>query len=469
MPLSEHACLWDYISKCFDGVSERWLRAGGRDVNLEALRYGSGLGDGLDRLRGASLLLWTEDQLTAAQAMIELDGTARRMVLCPPDLPEKHLGYVMATAGADTVVCEQGRTQSHGCNPRATVEYDPDCARRAPKRFASEKTEWILLTSGTTGVPKLVVHTLSTLTGAIRAGEASTGSPIWGTFYDIRRYGGLQIFLRAMLGPGAIVLSSKRETSGEFLVRAGIEGITHISGTPSHWRGALMSGSAERMSPRYVRLSGEIADQTILDSLGAAYPQAEIAHAFASTEAGVAFDVRDGLAGFPASLLDDEGNEVKIRVADGSLRIRSDRNAIRYLGEKVEALVGPDGFIDTGDMVETRNGRCYFVGRRSGVINVGGWKVHPEEIEAVINRHPRVRMSLVKARTNPITGAVVIADVVTKTSSCTNLSEPDAASVKEEILAACRSELPRYKVPAIIRLVPYLQLSGAGKLARLDA
>ena len=63
-------------------------------------------------------------------------------------------------------------------------------------------------------------------------------------------------------------------------------------------------------------------------------------------------------------------------------------------------------------MVELRGDRYHFVGRRGGVINVGGLKVHPEEIEAVINRHPAVRMSLVRGRRNPITGAIVVAEVV---------------------------------------------------------
>src|SRR5207247_293364 len=121
---------------------------------------------------------------------------------------------------------------------------------------------------------------------------------LWTTFYDIRRYGGLQIFLRALLGGGSMVLSSARESPGDFLTRAGAHGVTHISGTPSHWRRALMSPSAHRIAPRYVRLSGEIADQAILDHLRACYPDARIAHAFASTEAGVAFDVGDGRAGF---------------------------------------------------------------------------------------------------------------------------------------------------------------------------
>ena len=63
-------------------------------------------------------------------------------------------------------------------------------------------------------------------------------------------------------------------------------------------------------------------------------------------------------------------------------------------------------------MLELRDGRYYFVGRRGGIINVGGLKVHPEEVEAVINRHPRVQMSLVKSRKSPITGAIVVAEIV---------------------------------------------------------
>ena len=50
-------------------------------------------------------------------------------------------------------------------------------------------------------------------------------------------------------------------------------GVTHISGTPSHWRKLLMSGSAAGFSPRYVRLSGEIADQAVLDGLRQAFPR----------------------------------------------------------------------------------------------------------------------------------------------------------------------------------------------------
>ena len=65
-------------------------------------------------------------------------------------------------------------------------------------------------------------------------------------------------------------------------------GVTHISGTPSHWRRALMSPMARCIDPAYVRLSGEIADQAVLDGLAQAFPNASIGHADASTEAGFA-------------------------------------------------------------------------------------------------------------------------------------------------------------------------------------
>jgi acyl-coenzyme A synthetase/AMP-(fatty) acid ligase len=313
----------------------------------------------------------------------------------------------------------------------------------------------------------MVVHTLASLVGAITGGGTPAAPAVWTTFYDIRRYGGLQIFLRALLGGGSMVLSSAGESTGDFLTRAGAHGVTHISGTPSHWRRALMSPSAHRITPRYVRLSGEIADQAILDHLRACYPDARIAHAFASTEAGVAFDVGDGRAGFPASLIGPQSGGIELRVENGSLRIRSTRTASRYLGDQAEALLDADGFVDTADMLERRGDRYYFVGRRGGIINVGGLKVHPEEVEAVINAHPRVRMSLVRTRKSPITGALVVADVVLNAEA--DAANGRAVELEQEIMRRCREVLPRHKVPAAINFVPGLNVNATGKLVRRDA
>jgi acyl-CoA synthetase (AMP-forming)/AMP-acid ligase II len=237
------------------------------------------------------------------------------------------------------------------------------------------------------------------------------------------------------------------------------------------------------MKPQYVRLSGEVADQTLLDNLRAVYRQARIAHAFASTEAGVAFDVNDGLAGFPTAFIDNPSAGIELKVVDHTLRIRSGRNAARYLGTAPAVLVSDDGYVDTGDMVELVEGRYYFRGRMGGVINVGGLKVYPEEVESVLNADPRVRMSLVRARRNPITGAVVVADVVLAEAAPlapTDPAAPDATDltslavtntdrIKSELLDACRRVLAAHKVPAMLRFVPSLEFTPAGKLVRPSA
>ena len=288
---------------------------------------------------------------------------------------------------------------------------------------------------------------------------------MWATFYDIRRYGGLQIFLRAVTGPTSLVLSNPEESPSDHLNRLAQCGVTHISGTPTHWRRAIMNPAAKVFQPQYVRLSGEIADQAILDGLKTLWPHAKVGHAYASTEAGVGFEVGDGREGFSASLLDAAHGELQMKIENGSLHIRSDRVASRYLGHAAPALASADGFVDTGDMIERIEDRCYFRGRRGGIINVGGSKVHPEEIEAVINRHPKVRMSLVSAQKSPFTGAIVVAKVVLNASAAGE--DPAAvAQTEEEIRQLCQQHLARHKIPAVMRFVPSLHVTDAGKLAR---
>ena len=417
-------------------------------------------------LSGRSVLIATTDQLAAAAALIELDGIARRMVLCPPDLPAEYLPSIVKSAEADAIVSDRIIGGPGIAGVKSFIHCDGKIVPKDRGSSGCYKTEWVLLTSGTTGVPKLVVHTLASLAGAIDIGKPGNGRVIWSTFYDIRRYGGLQIFLRAMLTGSSLLLSSSQTSTADFLAYAGAHGVTHISGTPSHWRRALMSSSAHQIAPEYVRLSGEIADQAILNHLAQVYPKARIAHAFATTEAGVAFVVNDSITGFPLSTLTHTPG-VEMKVEDGSLRIRSARTASRYLDEEHGQLKGADGFVDTTDMLELRNERYYFVGRRDGVINVGGLKVHPEEVEGVINRHPEVRMSLVRTKKNPITGALVVADVVLR-SAPGRESEGDR-QIQQDILLLCREELAAHKVPATINLVASLAVAESGKVIRRHA
>jgi acyl-coenzyme A synthetase/AMP-(fatty) acid ligase len=391
--------------------------------------------------------------------MLELDGVVARMVITPPDFTPERLASAIEQAQVDVVICDDELKDFGTTRPRLRVSaLAPDVASRTTPLA----TEWVLPTSGTTGAPKLVAHRLEGLLGAVRPRDPGEPAPVWATFYDIRRYGGLQIFLRAATSGATLLLTDGGEPLADHVARMAAAGVTHISGTPSHWRRLLMSPDAARLSPRYVRLSGEIADRAILENLASAYPGAKIVHAYASTEAGVGFEVADGREGFPASYLDGVGG-VELRVVDGSLSLRSRRTADRYVGREDLRLVDGEGFVDTDDLVERLGDRFFFKGRRAGTINVGGLKVHPEEVEQIINMHEAVRMSLVKARRSPITGDLIVAQVMLKEGE---VSPARKSAVREEIMATCRRRLDRHKTPVSIDFVPALAMSAGGKLLR---
>jgi len=181
----------------------------------------------VERLRGATVLIATRRQLYTVLASIELDGVAQRVLLWTPNLLD-HLPSIMRDAGVDWIV--RNENADHPAvrpfsNQLVPYRFDRPGPPVEPDRPLD--TEWVLFTSGTTGQPKMAVHTVSSLIGPLDDGLAVSTGAVWSTFYDIRRYGGLTILLRALLGGGSMVLSSPPcKPIGDFLIRAAASGVT---------------------------------------------------------------------------------------------------------------------------------------------------------------------------------------------------------------------------------------------------
>src|SRR5213596_779431 len=105
MPHPDDRSLWS-SSSAAGHLADRALWGAEASVTLGELVRGSSLGGRLEELRGRSVLIATSDQLTAALALVELDGVARRLVLGPPDLPSEHLSHIVTTAAVDALVSD---------------------------------------------------------------------------------------------------------------------------------------------------------------------------------------------------------------------------------------------------------------------------------------------------------------------------------------------------------------------------
>ncbi len=316
-----------------------------------------------------------------------------------------------------------------------------------------------LLTSGTTGPPKVVHQTLAALLGRVqtRSLDKNRGA-CWLLTYETHSFAGLQVVLSAALSEGLLVAPEARNpTALAAAARAG--NVTHISGTPTFWRALLMVAGNEGLPAlRQITIGGEAVDQATLDRLSRAFPGARISHIYASTEAGSLFAVHDGRAGFPSAWLDVElPGGVMLRMRDGVLEVRSPRCMLAYAsGERVPLTA--DGWLVTGDLVRAEAGRVMFCGRQDHIVNVAGLKVSPEEVEAFLIGHPEVAEAQVYAVPSPLTGALLAARVVLRPGL-------DPRIALEDLRAACARGLPRHKVPRRFDLVDAISVSTSGKKA----
>lgn len=416
----------------------------------------TGLKAGLGHETRAAVVL--RDQAMLIQALIAMDGGVEAILLLHPGLGSEGIRNALRSCTCNLFLSDLGATELPSENKWTRLESILNSKRLG----TSVETRWLLATSGTTGTPKIISHTLTSLARAIRRFDTpkeEMGQIVWGLTYDLRRFAGIQVLLQALLTGSNLIILDQRTTYASQLLMLTEHGCTHLSATPTYWRQLLMCPGHTELPLRQATLGGEIADRNILTALKASFPHARISHIYASTEVGVGFSVTDGRPGFPASFLIAPPGGTELKIIDdilwlkppGSMRIKANN------AEGVE--IDEEGFIKTGDKVRLENGRVQFLGRESGVINVGGVKTYPEVVEAVIRSVPGVSSVRVSGKPSPFMGEIVVADVVLA-------HDADAVAVRQNLRAQCSSQLGREAVPAIVRFVEELQLGSTGKLVR---
>ncbi len=320
-----------------------------------------------------------------------------------------------------------------------------------------------ILTSGTTGPPKLVAHSWDTL----RTLRTDRGSRLrWLLVYESGTYAWFQVVTMALFLDGQDLVVPASADPEEVLLFGTATGADAISSTPTFWRILLFREPPERIARlplRQITLGGERVDQALLDRLRALFPAARLTHIYASSEVGASIVVSDGREGFPKAWLESEGGPEPAasreqgapttpRTGEPSparprLLVREDR----LLVASPYAALGAAGFVDTGDLVEFRGDRVVVVGRAGEtIINVGGLKVSAVEVEQALLEHEQVAWCRVYPRTAPLVGQIVAADVV--------LRIPEAGEDARQAERALSAHLHgRVREAAIPRLWKFLE------------
>jgi acyl-CoA synthetase (AMP-forming)/AMP-acid ligase II len=316
----------------------------------------------------------------------------------------------------------------------------------------------VLATGGTTGEPRLVLHDFCALlaTMPIRESEPQRILPLM----RLDHIGGLDMVCRA-LASGNIIVAPPRDLSA-----ASVAGMVSrhrvqvMPATPSFLNLLLVSGahlSHDLGSLRVVPYGAEPMPSGLLGRLRAALPGVEFVQRFGTSETG-SLPVKDNGSGI---VLSRDGKGFDWKVVDGELWILSPARALGYLTGGAGGFAD-DGWFRTGDVVEElSDGSLRVLGRRQDIINVGGEKVLPSEVESLLMSHPLVDDCRVYGVPNALLGQAVAADIVWRGPAA------DPPAVKRALREFVADPNAQRKLPSAITLVASVEFTGNQKKMRV--
>ncbi len=311
----------------------------------------------------------------------------------------------------------------------------------------------VLFTSGSSGKPKAVVHDFSKLLEKFHLARPAMISL---NFLLFDHWGGLNTLFHCLSNLCLIVAPEKRTPDHicELIEKFKIE---LLPTTPSFLNMLLISKAyigRNLDSLKLITYGAEPMSDSTLKSARKIFPNVEFRQTYGMIELGVMRTKSRS----PDSLWVKLGGEGYLtRVIDGVLQIRADAAMLGYLN--ADSPFTDDGYLITGDLVETDGEWVRILGRQSDIINVGGQKVYPAEVEAILLECPGVADALVYGESNPILGKVVCANLILDLNA-------EESTVRQTIRLLCKEKMQAYMTPVKIKFVQEIAQTNRLKRAR---
>jgi long-chain acyl-CoA synthetase len=295
----------------------------------------------------------------------------------------------------------------------------------------------ILFSSGSTGKSKAALHDLTGLLEKFRTRRFAQRS-ISFLLYD--HIGGVNTMLHILSNGGTLITVQDRSPDA---ILAAVEKYKAdlLPTSPTFINLILLSEAYKRhdlSTLNTVTYGTEPMPESTLRRFHELYPEIKLQQTYGLSEVGI---LRSKSRSSDSLWVKIGGEGFETRVVDNILQIKAQSAMLGYLN--APSLITEDGWFNTGDEVEVDGEYMRILGRRSELINVGGEKVYPAEVESVIQAIPNVEEVSVYGEKNPITGSMVCALVKLQ-------EEEDEQQAKLRIKQACAANLPRFKIPVRI-------------------
>ncbi|MDP9956959.1 acyl-coenzyme A synthetase/AMP-(fatty) acid ligase [Epilithonimonas hungarica] len=299
-----------------------------------------------------------------------------------------------------------------------------------------------LFTSGTTGFTRKFTHPLKNLIRKINISDERK-SDVWGFAFNPTHVAGVQVFFQAILNQNLLV--NVFLAPRDFAINAIDEyKITNLSSTPTFYR-LLLPLKKSFDSVKKITVGGEKSDSHLISEIGKAFPNSRINNVYGSTETGPLFSSQND------EFFVQEKHIGLVKVVDDELYIHKD------LFGKTTQLNLIDDFYPTGDLIEWTDDeqrKFRFTSRKNELINVGGYKVNPYEVEDELTQHSKIRNVRVYGKANAVLGNVICCEIELHPGS--ELKEEDVRSFLNE-------KIQNFKIPRKITFVNKIELTRTGK------
>ena len=300
-----------------------------------------------------------------------------------------------------------------------------------------------LFSSGSTGKPKAMIHDLDALINLYKNKKQKRMNMLVFLMFD--HIGGINTMLN-ILSTGATMIIPQNRNADDVCKLINEYKIAVLPASPTFLNLILIGKSYEKYdlsSLRMITYGTETMPEGLLNRLKSVFTKVKFLQTFGTSETGIA-STSSKSSDSTFMKIDDENLEYKI--VDGELWLKSKTRILGYLNAQMDSFTD-DGWFKTGDLAQqSEDGFIKIIGRSKEIINVGGQKVLPCEVESVLLEMNEIQDCLVYAEKNAITNQSVCCDVVLKPGV-------DANGIKILVRKFCKDKLDNFKIPIKVNVV----------------